>query len=256
MATSLGVPAYRSLAAELPRQILEGAYPRGRRLPTEAELSSSFNLSRQTVRQAFAELVMEGLVYRVPGRGTFATLVPTSGAYMRSFGSIDELLSLSEDTELEVVTPLEEVADEASADQLQCDDGRVWRVEFVRLHDGVAFSFTRLDLRSDLGPQMQREQGLLIAGHRSTITITAAIERHTSVTVAHASQAITALGCSPDVARLLGMKPGEPSLRIERVYYDPEGRPVDLARNDFNPNRYTHRIELRRTGARGRLTPP
>src|SRR4051812_7352520 len=231
MASVSTTPAYKSLASELRRQILGGAFPRGCRLPTEAQLSAAFNLSRQTVRQAFAELVVEGLVYRVPGRGTFATLVPTTGAYMRSFGSIDELLSLSEDTELEVVTPLREVVDPVAAERLQTGDDHVYGVEFLRLHDGVAFSVTRIYLPREVGLQMRKERALLEAGRRSTITITASIERHTSFTVASASQATPALACPPDVARMLGMKRHEPTLRIERLYYDLEGIPVNLAHN-------------------------
>jgi GntR family transcriptional regulator of arabinose operon len=43
----------------------------GARLPTEGELSERFNVSRNTVRQAIGELVVDGIVTRHQGRGTF-----------------------------------------------------------------------------------------------------------------------------------------------------------------------------------------
>ena len=83
--------AYRQVASDLRQAIAAGRYAGGQRLPTEAELVASTGLGRQTVRRAFQELVTEGVIYRVRGRGTFA--VPGDGKYLRSFGSIDDLIA-------------------------------------------------------------------------------------------------------------------------------------------------------------------
>jgi multiple sugar transport system substrate-binding protein len=40
-------------------------------LPTEAELTERFKLGRNTIRKVIAELVSEGVVERIPGKGTF-----------------------------------------------------------------------------------------------------------------------------------------------------------------------------------------
>ena len=95
--------AYHTLASELRTSILQGKYADGSPLPTEAELASHHHLSRQTVRRASQELVAEDLVYRVAGRGTFAA--PADRQYLRQFGSIEELMGLSLDTELELIEP-------------------------------------------------------------------------------------------------------------------------------------------------------
>jgi GntR family transcriptional regulator len=96
--------AYRQLAADLRRSIAVGRWPTGSRLPTEAEVVAATGLSRNTVRRAFQDLVSEGVVYRVRGRGTY--VVPGHGQYIRSFGSIGDLMALSLDTEMEIVEPL------------------------------------------------------------------------------------------------------------------------------------------------------
>ncbi|HWK27357.1 MAG TPA: GntR family transcriptional regulator [Solirubrobacter sp.] len=66
------VLAYQLLASDLRRAVAAGHFDDGRGLPTEAELSTRHGVSRQTVRRALQELVDEGLIYRVQGRGTFA----------------------------------------------------------------------------------------------------------------------------------------------------------------------------------------
>src|SRR5207237_9787694 len=49
---------------------IQGAQP-GSPAPSERELVQHFGVARMTVRQALDALVAEGLLERVPGRGTF-----------------------------------------------------------------------------------------------------------------------------------------------------------------------------------------
>jgi GntR family transcriptional regulator len=65
----MGQPKYRQIASELRSQIVSGALREGDRLPTEPQLQEKHGVSRNTVRDATALLVHEGLVQRVPGRG-------------------------------------------------------------------------------------------------------------------------------------------------------------------------------------------
>ena len=64
-------PLHAQLKGLIRRAIREGRLRPGDRLPTELELCRHFGLSRTPVRQALLELAQEGLLVRVPGRGTF-----------------------------------------------------------------------------------------------------------------------------------------------------------------------------------------
>ena len=55
---------------EYVRELIEGAEP-GRPAPSERDLVLHFGVARMTVRQALDALVAEGLLERIPGRGTF-----------------------------------------------------------------------------------------------------------------------------------------------------------------------------------------
>ena len=63
------------------------------------------------------ELVTERLVLRVPGRGTFVT--PKQAGNRRILGSLEVLVNLTPDTELEVVPPLTETFEAEAAERLK-----------------------------------------------------------------------------------------------------------------------------------------
>ncbi|HKS00472.1 MAG TPA: GntR family transcriptional regulator [Arthrobacter sp.] len=65
------------VASELRLQIAEGALPPGTKLKEEA-LSEELGVSRNTVREAFAELASERLVVRQPNRGVFVASLEVS----------------------------------------------------------------------------------------------------------------------------------------------------------------------------------
>jgi len=241
-----GSAAYRQLASDLRGAIADGQYPEGLRLPTEADLVASTGLSRQTVRRAFQELATEGVIYRVPGRGTFA--VPGDGRYLRSVGSIDDLVALSVDTELEVVEPLHVLASVELADQLQPGADTVMALSFLRLHDGIPFCYTRVHVPLDIGrrlrdlPEMNQ---LAEPGARAPFTVISLMNRVSDRPIHSAAQNATAVAADADIAHRLGCVPGLPVLRIDRLYRDRELTPLELAVNHFHPDRYSYRIQLR-----------
>ena len=64
--------------------------------------------------------------------------------------------------------------------------------------------------------------------------------------IAGAHQSISAAGVPPDLADYIDRRPDDNVLRIDRLYFDAGGRPLELAVSYFNPERYSYRLELRR----------
>lgn len=73
---------YHAVLAALRRDIEEGQWTEGERLPSEADLVRRFGVSRITVGRALRELQSAGLIQRRAGAGTF--LAPRTG--LLSFG--------------------------------------------------------------------------------------------------------------------------------------------------------------------------
>jgi GntR family transcriptional regulator len=236
--------SYRTLATALRQAILGGEYADGRRLPTEAELAASRSLSRQTVRRAMQELVSDGLVYRVPGRGTYPT--DHTDRYLRHQGSIEDLMSLSLDTDCEIVQPLQRRVDLAAAGRLRLDSDDVYAVTLIRRHDGVPFCHTTVTLPPDVGRRLTDADELAVAGARSRITVIGLIDGRIESPIRDAEQSVTAVPAPPELSAHLLCEPGTPVLRIDRIYYDGAGNSVELAISHFDPQRYSYRVRLRR----------
>ena len=82
------VPRQRALKHVQVREHVRGlieAQPPGSAAPSERELVARFGVARMTVRQALDALVAEGLLERIPGRGTFVAQPPRTSGRLTSF---------------------------------------------------------------------------------------------------------------------------------------------------------------------------
>jgi GntR family transcriptional repressor for pyruvate dehydrogenase complex len=64
---------YQQVASTLAEAIRNGAYPRGRRLPSERDLAEQFGVSRPTLREAMIALEIQGFVESRQGSGVYVT---------------------------------------------------------------------------------------------------------------------------------------------------------------------------------------
>jgi DNA-binding GntR family transcriptional regulator len=203
-------------------------------------------LSRQTVRRAFQDLVAGGVVYRVPGRGTYAS--DPGGRYLRQLGSIEDLMSLSDDTTMEVMAGLRRRVDVDAASRLRLDDDVVYSVVFRRLHSapGVPFVSTTVHLVPSVAQQVLASSALA-EGAVSTHTVIGLLEPHLAEPIAEAAQSITVSAADAPIAEAVGCDVGHPMLRVDRLYSDVGDRPVELSVSHFLPEQYTYRVTLRRS---------
>lgn len=238
-----GEPGYRRLATYLREGIQQQTWAEDEALPTDGELGQRFGVSRQTVRRAYLDLVNEGLVYRVPGRGTFLT--PSHLRYRRPLETVDDLLALSTDTELEVVEPLVGTFDPTAASQLQLESRLMYGMRFLRRHEGTIFCHTSVYLPPEVGRLIEEEEAFTGAGSRTTSTVIGALAAR-GIHITGADQSMTARAADPVDAARLGCTEGHPLLHVERLYLEVSGRPVEWAVSDFLPEHYTHRLHLGR----------
>ncbi len=235
-------PIYRQLYEDIRSAIEEGRLGDGGRLPTEAQLQREYGVSRHTLRQAFQDLVAEGLVYRVPGRGTFATAPSRRGRYLRSIGTIEELMAWT-DTEIEVLRPPATKTDAEAAMRLGLPSDEVSVMVTRRYYLGVPFVVTHVYFSPEVGERMKAE----VSSLEGSGTVLGSLEESILPRpVAGVSQDIIAVPAPPDVSALMDCQPGEPILYVERTYFDIDDKPVEWAASHYNPRRYSYHLELRR----------
>ena len=240
----MGEPSYQVVARSLRTQIYDGSLAAGEQVPTEAVLADDFGVSRQTVRRAFQDLVADGLVERTRGRGTFVR-GRTSG-YVRQVGSIDDLMSLSVDTRLQVVRPLARHVDRGTADRLRLEGDSFGQVTVIRLYEDVPFCLTTVALPPETARLLADVPELQERGTISDLTIIGLVDRLHTRRVGEAQQSITVGTLPTDEAIHLRTIAGAPTLLVDRLYRDDAGNIVELAISHFLPGHYSYRVVLHR----------
>src|SRR3954447_24012491 len=85
------VPLYAQLEQILHTRITRGEWLPGQRIPSENELNRIYGLSRMTVRGVLTKLVGDGLLVRVPGKGTYVA-TPKINAVSPAYRGVREQL--------------------------------------------------------------------------------------------------------------------------------------------------------------------
>lgn len=245
-------PAYQQVTVELRKLIRSGPDDGTLRLPTEAELVERFQFSRQTIRRAFQELEAEGLVLRVPGRGTFAVRPQgvAEGEYVRTVATVDDLIAVSMDTTVKVLRPPHPVDPDVWV-PASFRDTPVSSLRVMRLFDGLPLCVSDVMIPSEIADSLAPllEPSKL----EGTETIIGLLDLILPEGITGASEQIHAVRSPDDVADILGIGKGDPVLKIERLYYDNAGQFVEYERSYFRSDRYVYRAELRRRqGGRSR----
>ncbi len=226
MADSEPVPIRRARAdqARLVADVLRhhihvGGYLQG--LPSEAELSAEFSVSRNTIREALSTLKEEGLIDRGPRVGTQV-------AIRKYDHGLDALVGLKEtfktygEVRNEVRAAMSVTAPPAVARRLDLQTGDpVVFIERLRFLGDLPLSLDKTYLAPDVGAEV-------LAHPLETNDIFALLEQVTERRLSSASLAVEAVPADAHSAAILQVPEGSAVLLLERLTHLDDGRPVDL----------------------------
>jgi len=196
-------------------------------LPSDAELVEEFGVSRMTARGAVQRLVHEGLVYRVPGRGTFVAdrAAHRSATHILSFS--DEMRRKGREPSSRVVESGRRAASALEQERLGVDEVVVLRR--VRLADGepIAIETAVFPARvaGVLGADFTRESLFAVLTKAGTIPTAGR-----AVLVAEAA--------TSDDAELLGVAEGDALLVGRWLIRDQDGEPLEMTETRYVGSRY------------------
>ncbi len=77
------IPLYFQLKEQIKCRIADNTWKQGQMIPSENEMAEMFGVSPGTVKNAFAELCKEGVLYRRQGKGTFVSKPDFSRSFFR-----------------------------------------------------------------------------------------------------------------------------------------------------------------------------
>lgn len=236
MATNKSAPLYQQIYDDIKGAIKDGVYKVDEKIPSEAELSEEYGVSRITVRRAIEDLCSDGYLTKMQGRGTFVG----KPHIMRRLSQSKATRSFSEICREAGVTPgahlIERQIVPVRPDEQEFfglgPDALLIYVHRVRTADGLGVCDENMFVPYDDG------RDLLTLPLEDT-SLFDAIEQATGHRpVSNEDWNITAVKATTDQASLLGISVGDPLLRTHVSFVDDEGRPVCMGRHYFVGSRY------------------
>ena len=211
---------YRDIADDMRRRISDGEFAAGRLLPSEAELSAHYEVSRVTIRKALELLRHESLVDSRQGFGWFVSVDPVSQSLGR-LGTIESQLAESGAAPVRKILDFGFVKAPRSVAEV-LGPGSVLRVRRVNLADGAPFARVTVWCPERLGAELSR----------------ADVERSSfydliGVTLGGATQTIGAGAASVDDADVLDVPVGSPVLVCDRITRSADGAAVLVSEHVF-----------------------
>jgi GntR family transcriptional regulator len=219
-------PQYQFIAEMLLKQIADGTYVLGGRLPTEAQLAAEHGLARETIRRALGRLEQLGMIERRPGAGTTVVSTAPVGSYPTFATSSEDIASFAAETKLRRPTSGEINVDAATARRIGTRSGTGWfairGLRVQRANTDLLVCWSEHYLRADL-PREKFSRGPI------------ALE---DVTAASVEQTVTAELMAPDMAEALAVEPYSAALVVTRRHRDRRGRVVGAGIHTHPADRY------------------
>jgi GntR family transcriptional regulator len=229
-----GVTKHEQLRGRLERMCAEDLRP-GDLLPSERQLCLDYGVSRTTVRDAIGQLVTEGLLVRVHGKGTFVS--------ERQVRSQLHLASFHEDMRRLGLTPstvVLSVGTEVPPPRIAVALGLRARVR--------AFHLRRLRLAN--GSPISVDDGWYsrsAAPDLDTVDLSQSLydtlRKRYGKPIDRAEQTVGATEATETIGTLLGVRTGAPVLVFNRVSFSSD-EPIEFATSWYRADRYEVQMAL------------
>ena len=232
------LPYYQQLYEILRDKIIQAEWSPGDMIPPESELTETYQVSRNTVRQVLDMLVKEGLIYRQRGKGTFISHPTLEQTTTRIVSFTEDMKQRGFNPGTRVLESKLQPAPEGIAEKLQIQEGeQLAKIKRLRLADGEPMSIEESFLVHDYC--------LGVLNHNyAKKPLRIILERDYGIKLVNAKQVIKAIISSKELSLELGLSKPEALLSIERISYSQHGLPVEFLRIFYRSDRYSLYNEL------------
>lgn len=218
-----GMPLYRAAKRALLSAIESGRIAPGQPLPSESALSAALRVSIGTLRHAVDELVAEHILVRQQGRGTFVA-THDANRFLFQFFHVERRDGTREVPQVELLSFARE----------RLDDAEVAEALHLQAGDPVFAIENRLSLQGrPVVLDMLWVPALMFKGltekrfRERPATIYQLYQSEFGITVVRARERAQAVAADRHAARILGLAPGTPVMRLRRTALSFGDRPVE-----------------------------
>jgi len=233
------VPLYFQLEQILKSKIITGDFLPGEQIPTEKELCETYQVSNITARQAVLNLVNEGLIVRVQGKGTFVSEDIADINSLQFRGKINDLIADGLKTQEIKILSLSKIKPSKKVLNLLKikENIEVMQIRRTRNSANSPVSYIVNYLPLEIGEKIKEEDLL-------KYTMLQILRDKVGVPLSGAIQYIEAIIADYDIASALSVSITSPILYIETIVFEKKKKPVEFVQTFVRPDRYKYTVKL------------
>ena len=233
-----GIPKYIQISQWLTEMIQKGRYAPHDKLPSESKLSELFQVNRNTVRQAIADLVTKGWVEKKNGVGSFVTAhqaTPLKYTLQNISSTTDDMIRMGLVPKTRLIQQTVIEAPPEVAEKLMLGkEKRVILTERLRLGNQVPLMLERSYL-----PYPEFKDLLKM---RLTGSLYHLLTRKFHVKLERSIQTFRAVALTGKDARLLKVPAHSPGIFLESIIYDAKHIPVEALHAYHRGDQYVFEV--------------
>lgn len=229
------IPAYYQLKSIILKKIDSGEYGAGSPIPSERDLSETLSISRMTVRQALNQLVVEGILYREKGRGTFVS---------RSKLEQKNIMSFSETVRTKGLVPVTRILNfnrEESKQDISEILGikysePVYNIKRLRLANDIPIGIEEVFIPEMYCPDLER--------YDLTASLYKLLRDEYLHVISYIDNVIESARPFREERELLGIPGSVPVLRISGISYTDSGLKLFYERDVYRSDEYKYNLRI------------
>lgn len=231
-------PLYIQMEEVIRQNLSNGTWVSGSLIPSENELSRNYGISRMTVRNVITKLVQEGLLFRIPGKGTFVS-EPKIIANTLVYVGIREQL---EQMGYEVTTKLLEVVTKSGTKDM-CDlfkiepDSVFYVIRRIRYVRNEPFSLHTSYIPAELTPGIEKLD--LVNEQLCTI-----LSSEYGLIRENTQETLESVAASKEEAKLLNIPLNHPLLLLHDTIIGKDGKPFESSYVLFRGEKIKIKLEF------------
>jgi GntR family transcriptional regulator len=230
-------PQYVKIKNYIKENIKQGKIKPGEKIPSEKELGDIFNVSRITATTAVRDLVNEGLVYRIQGKGTFVTEKNLEDIRKHRFYGFENDSSLTKG-EHKTLSKGKIKADDELAEKLDISTGEeIYEIVRTKVINNKvnALEYVYLPVKYYLSLDIENSEINLIHDM---------VEEYCFLKQKKAKIYIDPIISGDREAELMNVEKNSPMLLWEKITYSEEEKIVEYSKNIINSELYKFYMDL------------
>jgi GntR family transcriptional regulator len=233
-------PLYKQLKDILVHAIEDGELKPHTAIPSESELDRMFGVSRMTVRTACSQLVQEGLLYRVPGKGTFVSDNKIETESLAYVGFREQLERMGYETTTKVLSMRKIEPNSKIANKLKLGNRRyVLEIERLRylkdLPISLHYSYIPLEYADRISEEELKHEQLCVL-----------LDRNHNLQSQRVIETLESSTANAKEAELFNIKEGYPLLILEDLLFNQIDVPYEYSKVVFRGDKIKLHYEYKK----------